>query len=117
MRKGLADPTGKDYMNMNSNAVSLVALLSAIDEKLTGLAAKNEQANLNALFVALENNEPVPSQFTGVVKTSLSIEQLLTRMEILANVSSHDSAQRMVEQVAMLDDKHRGDHAEPNMER
>ena len=104
----------KGYMPFKSLTPKVSALLSAIDEKLTGLAAKNEQANLNALFVALENNEPVPSQFTGVVKTSLSIEQLLTRMEILANVSSHDSAQRMVEQVAMLDDKHRGDHADLN---
>ncbi|TMP54054.1 DUF349 domain-containing protein [Pseudoalteromonas sp. S1612] len=104
----------KGYMPFKSLTPKVSALLSAIDEKLTGLAAKNEQANLNALFVALENNEPVPSQYTGVVKTSLSIEQLLTRMEILANVSSHDSAQRMVEQVAMLDDKHRGDHADLN---
>ncbi|MFP3457479.1 DUF349 domain-containing protein, partial [Psychrobacter sp. SIMBA_152] len=59
----------KGYMPFKSLTPKVSALLSAIDEKLTGLAAKNEQANLNALFVALENNEPVPSQYTGVVKT------------------------------------------------
>ena len=104
----------KGYTQFKSLTPKVSALLSAIDEKLTGLAAKNEQANLDALFVALENNEPLPSQFNDTVKTALSCEQLLTRMEILASVSSHNSAQRMVEQVAMLDDKHRGEHADLN---
>lgn len=104
----------KGYTQFNSLTPKVSALLSAIDEKLTGLAAKNEQANLDALFVALENNEPLPIQFNDTVKTALSCEQLLTRMEILASVSSHNSAQRMVEQVAMLDDKHRGEHADLN---
>lgn len=104
----------KGYIQFKSLTPKVSALLSAIDEKLTGLAAKNEQANLDALFVALENNEPLPIQFNDTVKTALSCEQLLTRMEILASVSSHNSAQRMVEQVAMLDDKHRGEHADLN---
>jgi len=104
----------KGYTQFKSLTPKVSALLSAIDEKLTGLAAKNEQANLDALFVALENNEPIPSQFNGAVKTALSCEQLLTRMEILASVSSQNSSQRMVEQVAMLDDKHRGEHADLN---
>jgi len=104
----------KGYTQFKSLTPKVSALLSAIDEKLTGLAAKNEQANLDALFVALENNEPLPIQFNDTVKTALSCEQLLTRMEILASVSSHNSAQRMVEQVAMLDDKHRGEHADLN---
>jgi hypothetical protein len=67
-----------------------------------------------ALITALENNDVVPSQFQAPLATSLSSEQLITRMEILVNVSSQNAALRMAEQVAMLDDKHRGEHADLN---
>ena len=36
----------------------------------------------------------------------------MTRIEILAGVESADSQLRMTEQVAMLDDKHRGEQAD-----
>ncbi|MGO2274786.1 DUF349 domain-containing protein [Pseudoalteromonas nigrifaciens] len=102
----------KGYTQFKSLSPKVTSLLSAIEEKLAGLTSKAEQANLVALFNALENNEAIPSQYQAALKTSLSSAQLLTRMEILANVSSNDAMQRMAEQVAMLDDKHRGEHAD-----
>jgi len=104
----------KDFTQYKSLAPKVAALLSAIDEKLVLLTSQAQQAQFEALFLALENNDVVPSQFQAPLATSLSSEQLITRMEILANVSSQNSALRMAEQVAMLDDKHRGEHADLN---
>ncbi|WP_372761609.1 DUF349 domain-containing protein [Pseudoalteromonas sp.] len=100
------------YKQVNTLSSRVSALLTAIDDKIAGLTIKAEQANLEALFSALENNAAIPNQYQVAVKTSLTAAQLLTRMEILANVPSSDAAQRMAEQVAMLDDKHRGEHAD-----
>jgi hypothetical protein len=104
----------KEYSEFKSLAPKIAKLLSAIDEKRAVLNTKTEQANVAALLRALENNEVLPSQYQTGLKTSLNTDQLLTRMEILANVSSSNSTLRMAEQVAMLDDKHRGEHADIN---
>ncbi|MFP3365753.1 DUF349 domain-containing protein [Pseudoalteromonas sp. SIMBA_148] len=104
----------KGYTQFRSLAPKVTKLLAAIEDKLALLTSKSEQANLDALITALENNEVLPSQYQAPLKTTLSKEQLITRMEILANVSSTDKSLRMAEQVAMLDDKHRGDHADLN---
>ena len=104
----------KGYTQFRSLAPKVTKLLAAIEDKLALLTSKSEQANLDALITALENNETLPSQYQAPLKTALSKEQLITRMEILANVSSTDKSLRMAEQVAMLDDKHRGDHADLN---
>ncbi|MDY6887387.1 DUF349 domain-containing protein [Pseudoalteromonas sp. R86517] len=104
----------KGYAQYKSLASKVAALLSAIDEKLALLTSQAQHAQFEALITALENNDVVPSQFQAPLATSLSSEQLITRMEILANVSSQNAALRMAEQVAMLDDKHRGEHADLN---
>ncbi len=54
LRKGLADPTGKDYMNMNSNAVSLVNASEAghIGGEVSPIqyqACEADSASLNAI--------------------------------------------------------------------
>ncbi|GAA60487.1 hypothetical protein P20652_2353 [Pseudoalteromonas sp. BSi20652] len=104
----------KGYMQFRSLAPKVTKLLTAIEDKLALLTSKSEQANLDALISALENNEALPSQYHAPLKTTLNAEQLITRMEILTNVSSADKSLRMAEQVAMLDDKHRGEHADLN---
>lgn len=104
----------KGYTQYKSLAPKVTALLAAIDEKLALLTSQAQRANFEALIDALENNDVLPSQFQAPLATSLSSEQLVTRMEILANVSSQNAALRMAEQVAMLDDKHRGEHADLN---
>ncbi|KKN33124.1 hypothetical protein LCGC14_0806820, partial [marine sediment metagenome] len=104
----------KGYTQFRSLAPKVTKLLAAIDDKLALLTSKSEQANLDALITALENNEALPSQYQAPLKTALNTDQLITRMEILANVSSTDKSLRMAEQVAMLDDKHRGEHADLN---
>ena len=104
----------KGYAQFRSLSPKVTKLLAAIEDKLTLLICKSEQANLDALITALENNEALPSQYQAPLKTTLNTEQLITRMEILANVSSTDKSLRMAEQVAMLDDKHRGEHADLN---
>ncbi len=104
----------KGYAQFRTLAPKVAALLKAIDEKVSVLMTKSEQANLEALLSALQNNEEIPAQYQATLKTSLNVEQLITRMEILANVNSPNASLRMAEQVAMLDDKHRGDHADLN---
>ncbi|MBW4968172.1 DUF349 domain-containing protein [Pseudoalteromonas sp. CR1] len=104
----------KGYAQFRTLAPKVAALLKAIDEKVSVLMTKSEQANLEALLSALQNNEEIPAQYQATLKTSLNEEQLITRMEILVNVSSPNASLRMAEQVAMLDDKHRGDHADLN---
>ncbi|WP_076923790.1 DUF349 domain-containing protein [Pseudoalteromonas sp. EB27] len=104
----------KGYTQFRSLAPKVSKLLAAIDDKLALLTSKSEQANRDALITALENNEALPSQYQAPLKTALNTDQLITRMEILANVSSTDKSLRMAEQVAMLDDKHRGEHADLN---
>ncbi len=104
----------KGYAQFRSLSPKVTKLLAAIEDKLALLISKSEQANLDALITALENNEALPSQYQAPLKTALNTEQLITRMEILANVSSTDKSLRMAEQVAMLDDKHRGEHADLN---
>ncbi|WP_282131648.1 DUF349 domain-containing protein [Pseudoalteromonas aliena] len=104
----------KGYAQFRSLSSKVTKLLAAIEDKLALLISKSEQANLDALITALENNEALPSQYQAPLKTTLNSEQLITRMEILANVSSTDKSLRMAEQVAMLDDKHRGEHADLN---
>jgi len=104
----------KGYAQFRTLAPKVAALLKAIDVKVSVLMTKSEQANLEALLSALQNNEEIPAQYQATLKTSLNAEQLITRMEILANVSSPNASLRMAEQVAMLDDKHRGDHADLN---
>jgi len=64
------------------------------------------------LFSALEEGSTIPAQFQASLTTALTAQQLLTRIEILAGVESADSQLRMTEQVAMLDDKHRGEQAD-----
>lgn len=104
----------KGYAQFRTLAPKVATLLKAIDEKVSLLMTKSEQANLDALLNALQNNEEIPAQYQAPLKTTLNEEQLVTRMEILANVSSPNASLRMAEQVAMLDDKHRGDHADLN---
>ncbi|MEL0649455.1 DUF349 domain-containing protein [Pseudoalteromonas agarivorans] len=104
----------KGYAQYKSLTNKVNSLLEAIEQRLVLLNTKTEKANLDALFNAIENNDVLPSQYQTSLKTSLSREQLLTRMEILANVSSQNASLRMAEQVAMLDDKHRGEHADLN---
>lgn len=83
-----------------------------IDAKLAELSEKAAKADFATLFTALENQQPLPAQWQGTVSTQLSVAQLLIRMEILANIDSPAGTQRMAEQVAMLDDKHRGEQAD-----
>jgi len=104
----------KGYAQYKSLTNKVNSLLEAIEQRLVLLNTKTEKSNLDALFNAIENNDVLPSQYQTSLKTSLSREQLLTRMEILANVSSQNASLRMAEQVAMLDDKHRGEHADLN---
>lgn len=104
----------KEYSHFKTLASKVTDTLAHIEEKLALMVVKNEQASFIALFTALENNAALPSQFQVTLQTNLTAMQLLTRMEILANVSGQEPAQRMAEQVAMLDDKHRGEHADLN---
>ena len=87
-------------------------LLTNIDDKLTAVSEQAAQADFAALFSALQNQQAIPAQWQSNVGTQLSVAQLLVRMEILANVSSPEGISRMAEQVAMLDDKHRGEQAD-----
>ena len=87
-------------------------LEAAISAKTALISKQAEQSKLTALFAALESNSELPSQFQVSLTTNLNAGQLLTRIEILAGVESADSQLRMTEQVAMLDDKHRGEHAD-----
>lgn len=87
-------------------------LQANIDDKLALLTAKAAKADFDALFNALEEGQAIPAQWQASPETALTPEQLLVRMEILANVTSPEGAARMAEQVAMLDDKHRGEHAD-----
>ncbi|MGS0536029.1 DUF349 domain-containing protein [Pseudoalteromonas sp. SaAl2] len=104
--KVTALPTAKELVNRVS------ALLSNIDAKLALLTEQAAKADFAALFSALENQQPIPAQWQGNASTALSVAQLLIRMEILANVASPAGSERMAEQVAMLDDKHRGEQAD-----
>ncbi|MCF2920279.1 DUF349 domain-containing protein [Pseudoalteromonas sp. APAL1] len=101
---------GLEYSKALSARVA--QLESAISEKTKVISKQAEQSKLTALFAALENSSELPSQFQASLTTSLTAEQLLTRIEILAGVESADSQLRMTEQVAMLDDKHRGEKAD-----
>ncbi|QWV05637.1 DUF349 domain-containing protein [Pseudoalteromonas shioyasakiensis] len=87
-------------------------LETAISAKTAHISKQAEQSKLTALFAALESGSELPSQFQAALTTNLNAAQLLTRIEILAGVESADSQLRMTEQVAMLDDKHRGEHAD-----
>ena len=87
-------------------------LLTNIDDKLASVSAQAAQADFAALFTALQNQQAIPTQWQTHADTQLSVAQLLVRMEILANVSSPEGVSRMAEQVAMLDDKHRGEQAD-----
>ncbi|MCQ8877101.1 DUF349 domain-containing protein [Pseudoalteromonas shioyasakiensis] len=87
-------------------------LQSNIDAKLAELTEQAEKADFAALFSALEQHQSIPTQWQANPSTKLMTEQLLIRMEILANVDSPAGSERMAEQVAMLDDKHRGEQAD-----
>ncbi|MFU2509295.1 DUF349 domain-containing protein [Pseudoalteromonas sp. ASV78] len=87
-------------------------LLANIDDKLAAVTEQAAQADFAALFSALQSQQAIPAQWQSSVDTQLSVAQLLVRMEILANVSSPEGISRMAEQVAMLDDKHRGEQAD-----
>ena len=87
-------------------------LLANIDDKLTVVTEQAALADFAALFTALQNQQAIPAQWQSNADTKLSVAQLLVRMEILANVSSPEGVSRMAEQVAMLDDKHRGEQAD-----
>ncbi|BDF94747.1 DUF349 domain-containing protein [Pseudoalteromonas sp. KAN5] len=87
-------------------------LLANIDDKLAAVTEQAAQADFAALFTALQDQQAVPAQWQTSADTQLSAAQLLVRMEILANVSSPEGISRMAEQVAMLDDKHRGEQAD-----
>ncbi|RZF94146.1 DUF349 domain-containing protein [Pseudoalteromonas sp. CO302Y] len=87
-------------------------LEAAITAKTAQISKQAELSKLNALFTALESNTDIPAQFQTPLTTVLNAQQLLTRIEILAGVESADSQLRMTEQVAMLDDKHRGEQAD-----
>lgn len=104
----------KEYKQFKVLAPRIASLLTAINAKQAKLVAKTKQDNLAALVRALEHNDEIPSQYQTELQTSLTNEQLLTRMEILTNINSTDAKFRMAEQVAMLDDKHRGEHADLN---
>ncbi len=104
--KVTALPNAKELANRVST------LLSNIDAKLAQLTEQAAKADFAALFSALENQQPIPAQWQGNASTALSVAQLLIRMEILANVASPAGSERMAEQVAMLDDKHRGEQAD-----
>ena len=93
-----------------SNRINLLQV--AIDAKLAELTQQSEKADFTALFTALENQDALPVQWKTNATSHLSVAQLLIRMEILANVESPAGSERMAEQVAMLDDKHRGEQAD-----
>jgi hypothetical protein len=99
-----------DYSKSLSGRVA--QLESAIAAKTEVLGKQAEQSKLAALFRALEEGSTIPAQFQASLTTALTAQQLLTRIEILAGVESADSQLRMTEQVAMLDDKHRGEQAD-----
>ena len=99
-----------EYSKALSARVTL--LETAISAKTALISKQAEQSKLTALFAALESHSELPSQFQASLITNLNAAQLLTRIEILAGVESADSQLRMTEQVAMLDDKHRGEHAD-----
>lgn len=88
------------------------ALHAAIDTKLAELTQQAAKADFNALFSALENQDAIPALWKVNTTSHLSAAQLLIRMEILANIDSPAGSERMAEQVAMLDDKHRGEQAD-----
>ena len=88
------------------------ALQVNIDSRLAQLQEQASKADFSALFNALQNQHTIPAQWQGNIETHLSSAQLLVRMEILANVASPAGTSRMAEQVAMLDDKHRGEQAD-----
>jgi hypothetical protein len=104
----------QEFSHQKALSIRVSALLKAITDKQAILSNKAEQASVEALFSALEQQENIPDEFISILTTSLNEKQLMTRMEILANVPSSDSTLRMAEQVAMLDDKHRGEQADIN---
>ncbi len=99
-----------DYSKALSGRVA--QLETAISAKTAQISKQVEQSKLTALFNALESGSELPLQFQVSLSTNLNAAQLLTRIEILAGADSADSQLRMTEQVAMLDDKHRGEHAD-----
>ena len=110
IEQGAAKLAGLDYSKALSTRVT--RLEAAINAKTAQMSKQAEQSKLDALFTALEDDTDIPTQFQTPLTTVLNAQQLLTRIEILAAVESADSQLRMTEQVAMLDDKHRGEQAD-----
>ncbi|MBQ4832208.1 DUF349 domain-containing protein [Pseudoalteromonas sp. MMG010] len=100
------------FMNEKVLTSRVNVLLAAITAKLEILNDKAQQQIVESLFVTLEQSQSVIDEFKTPLVTSLTAEQLVTRIEILANMPSADMSLRMAEQVAMLDDKHRGEQAD-----
>ena len=95
---------------LKANRKKHAQLLELIKQKQQSQAHDKQAAKLEALMDALTKGEPIPAVWLNHPAHSLSAEQLLLRLELAVNCASPEalSNDRMVEQVAMLDDKHQG---------
>ncbi|WP_440053271.1 DUF349 domain-containing protein [Pseudoalteromonas sp. T1lg65] len=86
-------------------------LLEQVNRKLDDLFSEQRRSKLADLLTAVAEEQAIPASWQGKNQTQLAPEQLLLRLEILTNLSSPESlqAERMSQQVAMLDAKLQGE--------
>ncbi|CAH9051902.1 hypothetical protein PSECIP111854_00859 [Pseudoalteromonas sp. CIP111854] len=95
--------------SMKKLQAALVDKTAQLKQKL---AVKKDQQKYDVLIAAIEHGAPLPEAWQQAKSTSkLTGEQLLLRLEILAEVSSPAElkSRRMAEQVALLDAKLQGE--------
>ncbi|KZN57393.1 DUF349 domain-containing protein [Pseudoalteromonas luteoviolacea] len=87
------------------------ALLEQVSKKLNELFSTLNREKFTELVSAVEQGNDIPDYWQGKNVLGLSADSLLLRLEILTNVESPEGEQqtRMVEQVALLDEKLQGE--------
>lgn len=91
-------------------------LVKQIDAALQTQLKAQQQQNYRALLEALTHQNDIDPMWHTTQTSQLSSEQLLLRMELLQEKPSPSElqAERMAEQVAMLDEKHQGESTQFN---
>lgn len=86
-------------------------LEAQLNSKLVELDVQARSEKLASLRAALTENTDIPVEFISHQACDLTSEQLILRLEILAEaeVDEQSKSARMAEQVALLDDKLQGD--------
>ena len=90
--------------------------VAELNGHLAELELMVKNAKFNALKSALRDKTEIPLEFINKDTVELSSEQILIRLEILSEQASAEVAnsERMAEQVAMLDDKLKGQNFDFN---